>query len=177
MKRMVCNNKGVVLITTLILSIISLLLVAVLMELVLTGAKLSGVIKRYTSALEAAKGGVEDFIADTSFEHKGNPLDSDFSCKVQNDTTQWPVSCANYDKCSGCSSDDISSCPCVVHSNPKDVLDNYDWSRSYGSYTVYCKIVDTRGTPESWLYTIDIVAKGQSTSELAWITILYLREY
>ncbi len=173
---MICNNKGVVLITTLVLSIISLLLVAALMKLVLTSARLSGVIKRYTSALEAAKGGLEDFITDTSFGHKGNPSDSDFSCKIQNDTTQWPVSCANYNKCSGCSSNDISNCPCVVHSSSKDVLDNYDWSRSYGSYTVYCKIVDARGTPKSWLYTIDIVAKGPSTPERAWTTILYLRE-
>lgn len=174
--RLRCSKKGVVLITTLVLSLVSLLLIAALMKLIFTGAKLSGIARRYTSALEAAKGGLEDFLVNTTFSHKGNPLDNDYTCKLQNDTDKWPISCANYDKCSNCSAGNMSACPCATHSSPKDILDNFDWSQTYGSYTVYCKIVDTRGTPNNWLYTIDIVAKGPSTPEQAWTTILYLRE-
>ncbi len=164
---MINSQKGVALITTLILCLICLSLIAGIIIMINTGTNISGIKGRYTFSLEAAKGGIEDFIQDIPFDHKGIANDTDYKCKIQQDTTNWSVTCANH--CSGIN--------CTSHSTPKDIIDFYDWYNIYGNYTVYCKIVDAKGTADGdWYYTIEAVAKSNNTPETAWYTIIYRRE-
>jgi len=58
------DERGIALITSLILSLIAIVLASAIMILVVSSTKQSGIVKRYTSALEAAKGGVEEFLID-----------------------------------------------------------------------------------------------------------------
>ena len=166
------SQKGMALVTTLLLSLIGLGLVLVVFNLVITGTRTSGTIKRYTTALEAAKGGAEDFInslSTTSFNV--NPSDPNWynghNCKVDRDTDNWTVICG----VSMCGSNNTN---CTSHSKPQDIINNYDWKKDYGDYSVYVKIVDVKGTADGYyLYTIDIISKNNNTSEQAWISIVY----
>ncbi len=160
------NEKGIALATTLILALVCLALIAGIMILLNTGTKMSGIKGRYTSSLEAAKGGIEDFLQSIPFDHKGLSTDSDYKCKLQQDTSNWSITCKNH--CSGAN--------CTSHSSPKDIINFPDWSNAYGNYTVYCKIVDAKGTSEGdWFYTIEAVATGNNSPEIAWITVVYKR--
>ncbi len=167
MKNM-CSEKGIVMGTTLILALVCLALVAGVMTLLNVSIKLSGMKVRYTSSMEAAKGGIEEFLEDIPFEHKGSPNDTDYKCKIQQDTKNWSTTCKNH----------CSSTNCKSHSNPGDIINYNDWSNTYGNYTVYCKIVDARGTSEGdWFYTIESVAIKNNGSELAWYTVVYKRKH
>ncbi len=53
------SERGIALITTLLLGLIALVLVGTLLYVLTTGTKISGIEKRYSVALEAAKGAAE----------------------------------------------------------------------------------------------------------------------
>ncbi len=67
------NEKGVALIMVLILSAITLAMIAGLLYFVITGTKISGMEKRYKTALEASTGGAD--ISYDLIETRGTPLD------------------------------------------------------------------------------------------------------
>ena len=166
------SQKGMALVTTLLLSLIGLGLALVVFNLVIIGIRTSGTIKRYTTALEAAKGGAEDFISSlstTSFNI--TPSDPNWynghNCKVDRDTDNWTVVC-------GVSMCDSDNSKCTSHAKPEDIINNYDWKKDYGDYRVYVKIINVKGTADGYyLYTIDILSKKNNTSEQAWMSIVY----
>ena len=150
-------------------------LIAILMNLILTGTKMSGSFKIYTSALEAAKGGAEYFIhtmADFVY-HKGLPTDTTAVCKVQQDTSNWPQSCQGYMQANPriSSAQDLSS-----HSSIDDIVNYYDDRTTMGNYEVYMKLVDAHGSADGkWYYTFDVVAENENdTNERAWL-VVFLR--
>jgi len=53
------SEKGIALLTTLILGLVALTFIGALLYMLSTGTKMSGIEKRYTTALDAAKGGAE----------------------------------------------------------------------------------------------------------------------
>ena len=53
------SERGIALITTLLLGLIALVIIAALMFMLTTGTQISGIGKRYSGALEAAKGASE----------------------------------------------------------------------------------------------------------------------
>ncbi len=57
------TDRGIALVTTLILGLIALVLVGALLYLLTTGTKISGIQKRYSTALEAARGAAEYIIS------------------------------------------------------------------------------------------------------------------
>lgn len=57
------TDRGIALVTTLILGMIALILVGTVLYLLTTGTRISGIEKRYSVALEAAKGVAEYIIA------------------------------------------------------------------------------------------------------------------
>jgi Tfp pilus assembly protein PilX len=164
--QVIYDEKGIALATTLILALVCLTLIAGVVTMLNIGTRISGIKARYTSSLEAAKGGIEDFLQTIPFSHKGLPTDTDYKCKLQQDTSNWNVTCLHH----------CSDAYCTSHSSPRDIIDFSDWSNVYGNYTVYCKIVDAKGTSEGdWFYTIEAVAIGNNTSEIAWFTVVYKR--
>jgi len=169
------DKKGLALVTALVLSLLAMGLIAILMNLIITGTKISGSFKVYTSALEAAKGGVEYFIHSMAgfVYHKGLSTDTTAMCKVQQDTSNWPQSCQGYMQANPriTNAQDLSS-----HSTIDDIVNYYDSKATFGDYNVYMKLVDARGSADgNWYYTFDVVAENKNnTNERAWL-IVFLR--
>ncbi|KUJ96786.1 MAG: hypothetical protein PWR24_182 [Desulfonauticus sp.] len=160
------DERGIALITSLILSLIAIVLASAIMILVVSSTKQSGIVKRYTSALEAAKGGVEEFlidIRDSTWDSNSSGWIPGHACKLKRDTDNWTTVC---DFCN-------STNACTSNSEPSDIINNPDWEEIYGDYIVYGKIVDTKGYLDGYLYNVEIVGTNNSTSEMAWINVLY----
>ncbi len=169
------NDKGIALITALVLSLVAMALIAALMQLILTGTKMSGYLKSYTTALESAKGGVEYFISSISgyVYHKGMPIDTNVMCKIQQDTKNWSESCKGYIKANNRinSVSDLSSDETI-----DDIINYYDNKLDLGNYEVYMKLVDARGSSSGkWYYTFDVVSENKNNlQQRAWI-VVFLR--
>jgi hypothetical protein len=138
------NKEGVALMMVLILSVITLAIVSALLYFVVRSTEISGMQKRYRTASEAAKGGIElmtkEIISDTV---GGDPLsslgsygglvkvnpaqDSCFSSKLTRPVEEWPASC------------DRSMDPKTV----PDVIFTLQGISPQPNFTVYEKIVDT----------------------------------
>jgi hypothetical protein len=142
---MLCNNKGIALVMVLILSFISLAIMSGLIYMVTSGTQVSGVEKRYSTALRAGESGID--IVYQIFSKRGNPYTvaeaalinfnltaSGTACminKLNSKTDNWNVGCD--------SSVDIITTPAP---DPN----TYDMAFNLGAgptYAVYTKIVDT----------------------------------
>ena len=142
------NEKGIALVTALILTLISLTIIMALLYMITAGTKLSGAQKRYKSSLEASQGGAEILLKDIIPTVMRNYSSSTLVTQVQNDfsavtlqvdsaqnclqakltrpSSQWPAGCSNT-------------------SNPKESPDiSFNLQATTGnSFVVYTKIVDT----------------------------------
>ncbi len=160
------QDKGIALVTALILSLVAIVLMAAIMVLVVTNTQHSGSVKRYTSCLEATKGGMEDFIASMKNSTWTNPADTNWitghTCKLKRDTSVWSSACTFCSNGTQCTDD----------SSPSDIINYADWQKSYGSYTVYAKIIDCKGYADGFLYNIELVGVGAG-NEKAWIALVY----
>ncbi len=78
------NNEGIVLVIVLILSLVCLLLILGLFYMLRTSTAISGSVKRYTTALEAAKGTINLIIAaiQEGIEFDCNSTNSTEGCSV-----------------------------------------------------------------------------------------------
>jgi hypothetical protein len=146
------SERGVALAMVLILSAMALAIMAALVYMLTAGTQVSGVQKRYRTALEAGKGGAE--IAYGLIAARGNPnipgltmtipamtrAGAQGPCLIQKlnqKTSTWDPECTNVNEL-------------VID---PDTSDTYDWSFNLGSaadaaygssvYTVYAKIADT----------------------------------
>ncbi|BAT72073.1 type IV pilus assembly protein PilX [Thermosulfidibacter takaii ABI70S6] len=166
------TEHGVMLITTLIIAVIGLIMIAIILQLTRTGSFISGSVARYTSALEAARGGAQKVAEEiyvryrNDFSTAGTEL---LACKAAYETKDWASKCS-------CSSN------CTAHSTISDIINLSDWSYTLGDYKIYAKIINTKtaystsssSTKDLRLYTIDVVALREHPQEKAWLTILYL---
>lgn len=111
------NNKGVALVTALMLTLISLTIVMALMYMITQGTTVSASNKRYKTSLEAGYGGTELFVKDilpfvlrnyenpslstavsTAFDSTNLQMISTLSCmqsKLTQPSSQWPAGCSN----------------------------------------------------------------------------------
>ncbi len=167
---MINKSQGIVFVTSLLLTLISLILILALMYMVRTSSFASGTIKRYTTAIEAAKAGVEEFVVSikkSSWNYVDDNLAwvSGHNCKLGRLSSDWSSSC----------SDICSACDCTSFDTPNDIISDgcYDWRKSYGDYIVYAKIVDAKRSDTKWIYAIEIVAKSSQNNEISWYSILY----
>ena len=132
--RHVRNQKGMALVMALVLAAVTLAFTAALLYMITQGTRMSGLEKRYTTALGAAKGGVE--IATKIIDYDGNDPaaltanPSTSACvtsKLNNATASW----------AGCSGSSTSL----------DATQNPDFTLTLGTapdvYAVSVKIVDT----------------------------------
>jgi hypothetical protein len=189
------NEKGMALVMILILSAIALVIMTGLIFMITTGAQVSGLQKKYTTALEAGKGG-----ADVTFQllaARGDPnipgldnflITASPTCmtdKLNRSTKDWTPSCDKL---------------LTIVPGTDTTYDMYfDLGASpYPTYRVYSKIVDTvegnsggdegltgKGVVSSgsgevtvvsrpYLYTIEVDAENpNNTAERAKLSILY----
>ena len=111
------NEKGIALVTALMLTLISLTIIMALLYMITAGTKLSGAQKRYKSSLEASQGGAEILLKDIIPTVMRNYSSSTLVTQVQNDfsavalqvdsaqnclqakltrpSSQWPAGCSN----------------------------------------------------------------------------------
>ena len=130
MKR-VRNEKGVVLIFVLLLALVGIITTAGLMHMLARSGFVSGHQMRYSTALEAGRGGVEatlQVVADRGLDTMGLTnlvLGADLGTKLINPTGSWGVG--------------VDSASAI---NPV-VITSYDIRFDLGDYRIYSKIVDT----------------------------------
>jgi len=146
--RLCNNNKGIALVTALMLTLISMTIIMALMYMITQGTQMSAQFKRYKTALEASYGGTELVTKDifplimqnysttglisavtTPFSGINMQVVTTQDClqgKISNPTHRWPV---------GCSSS----------SSPKQSPDfTFKLTATTGNpFMVYSKIVDT----------------------------------
>ncbi len=166
------DEKGIALVSALVLTLLSLILVGMVMKMVVSSIYSSASLKTYTSCLAATKGGVEDFVSSLKnsswIQVTGNEWLSGHSCKLQRDTSEWASVCSSIcNPLSNCTSD----------ARPDDIVDNADWIKDYGSYSVYAKIVDCKAISDGFVYTVDLVGKSSASPEVAWLTIVYEEKF
>ncbi len=187
------SEKGIALVMILILSAIALAIMAGLIFMITTGTQVSGLQKRYTTALEAGKGG-----ADVTFQllaARGDPNISGINFH------QTASSTCMTDKLNKSTKDWTSTCDKLLTIIPgtDSTYDMYfDLGSPYPIYRVYSKIVDTvegnsggdegligKGVVSSgsgevtvvsrpYLYTIEVNAQAVTNpAERAKLSILY----
>ncbi len=125
------NDRGVALIFVLLLSVVALITTAGLLYIVARGGYLSGQQKRYNTALEAGRGGIQatlQVVADRGIDTIGLNnivIGGDLGTKLSNATGVWGM---------GVDSSSIID---------PDVTSTYDLRFDLGGYRIYSKIVDT----------------------------------
>jgi len=169
------SRKGVALVIALILGLVSVAFLAGIFMMISTGARMSGLERTYTSAIEAARGGADivcrllrrggltiQDLDDATWIDVGN-----LAClndKLQNVTTNWS-NCTD-----GCEDD---------YDDFTDIRDCFDLRTTAGSYTVNVKIVDTKSYVNvhgdtCYIYTVHVLSiSNDEPNDKAWITFLY----
>jgi hypothetical protein len=148
------NDRGIALVTALLLTLISLAIVMALLYLITQGVQLSAASKRYRNALEASYGGAEVFTkeiipqlmgatntANLSVLLAGSPVFSNSPClqkKLNVATSNWGVPVAGWPTVCG---------PTTKTANPLDTPDatfTLQGTALQPNFNVYAKIVDTQ---------------------------------
>lgn len=132
------NNKGIALVMVLILSLISLVIMSGLIYMVTSGTQVSGIEKRYRTALEAGKSSVD--IAYQVFSTRGvNPFTAAEAAPIGFNITASPTCLA--DKLNK-TTVDWGACDSSLTITP-GTTSTYDMTFQLGSYSAFAKIVDT----------------------------------
>ena len=148
MNKILQNNKGIALVTSLMLTLITLTIIMALLYMVTQSTRVSGANKRYKTSIEASYGGAEVFTKDIlpyllqNFENPdlstitadkfgvvGLQIVADPECLKKKLTTpsgEWPVGCST------------SSSPKQSPDMKFELLSSTD-----NPYTIYSKIVET----------------------------------
>ncbi|HBX43180.1 MAG TPA: hypothetical protein DEH27_05040 [Deltaproteobacteria bacterium] len=125
------NEKGVVIVFVLLLALVGLITIAGLLHMLARSGYVSGQQKRYNTALEAGRGGVEatlEVVADRGQDKMGLTnlvLGADLDTKLMSPTESWGMG--------------VDSSSAI---NPA-VNNSYDIRFDLGNYRIYTKIVDT----------------------------------
>lgn len=151
------NDKGIALVTALILSLLALVIATATIYMLLQGTEVSGLKKRYTSALGASKGATEATALIISLSGSipsdlagittvSNP--SCFDKKLTNRKVDWGV----------CDTGE------TISSSSYDI--KFDLT-AYGGYEAYAKIVDT--VPGNTLIGESLEVKGVVSGQSGYI--------
>lgn len=161
------NERGVALIFVLLLSVVALITTAGLLYILGRGGYLSGQMKRYNTALEAGRGGVQatlQVVADKGIDTIGLTnvlIGGDLGTKLSGPTGTW-----------GAGVDNSSTIDPAV-------ITTYDLRFDLGSYRVYSKIVDTvdgNSGADTGLLKVGVVNTGSGEVTVMNIPYLYTIE-
>lgn len=167
--RIIGNEKGIALVIVMVLSAIGLALMAGLIYMLTSGTQISGMQKRYKTALEAGTGG-----ADVTFQligKKGDP-----GIPLTNFLITASSACLT-DKLTKATASWGAGCDSSLTLNPASTA-TYDMKFDLGTgpvYTVYAKISDTvvgNSAEDSGLIKNGVVATN--TGEVTVMSIPYL---
>jgi len=179
------NEKGITLIIVLILSLVALATISSLIFMIITGTQLSGLQKRYKTALEAGMGG-----ADVTYQvigARGNPNIPNNSCFSFNFSPSFTDPCMTAKLNTTTSATNWGSCPDYNNAtsliiNPADNT-TYDFTIDIGgvgcpttsTYRGYTKIVDTvEGNSGADLGLVKTGVVSAGTGEVPVVSMPYL---
>jgi hypothetical protein len=166
------NEKGFALLFVLILAAIALVMTLGMLFMVGRGSFVSGQQKRYRTAVEASRGGVEAMLQLISYSGSGTPpfsnmltdgthASGNILTKLALPTTSWGTGVDNS-----------------ITINPT-VASTYDMQMALGNYIVYTKIVDTvdgNTGPDEGLIKTGVVNAGSGEVTVVSIPYLYTIE-
>ncbi len=148
------DEKGIALITTMVLGFIALGFIGALLYLLTSGTNVSSIEKRYTTALEAAKGGAELIISNLFY---------------------GTLTCNGGNPCQPCSTPETSPCP-----GTNFIIDIKDENGSQitdiGGYSITAYYLSEATSTTSSVYAIRVKATKNSTNEKAVIEFVYRLE-
>lgn len=160
------NEKGFALLFVLILATIALLMTISMLLMVGKGSYVSGQQKRYRTAVEAARGGMESMLE--LIANKGVPLYGGVLIDNTSASGQLPTKLAFPTTTWGAGVDN------TITINPA-VSTTYDMRIDLGAYRVYSKVVDTvdgNSGPDEGLVKSGVVSAG--SGEVVVVSIPYL---
>jgi len=140
------NERGVAMITAILLSLLALVIILGLLYVVSQGTRTSAASKQYKSALDASYGGVEVFTKDLIPQLPGATTTSLTSVLVGAAPTTGDPNCSQ-DKLSKVSLDWGACSSAAKAVNPKDSADatfSLRGQAGQSNFNVYAKIVDTQ---------------------------------
>jgi hypothetical protein len=149
--KLLTDNKGIALVTSLMLTLISLTIVMYLLLMVMSGAKTSGANKRYRTALEASYGGTEMILKEIIPIIFTTTLSSSLTNPSAALAGLYPSSFNFTSGTDACIMDKLTKpssqwgTGCSTTSDPK-ITPDFSLrlnSASADTYTVYTKIVDS----------------------------------
>jgi len=177
------SNKGIALILALILGLVSIAFLAGIFLMISTGARMSGIERSYTAAVEAARGGatltcryLRRGITNSQLAKAAEEgwLTVDWDClqvKRSKATAEW----ASW----GCDCDETDDTSCETDDTLSSIKDYNDLEMTVGTYRLYSKVIDTKKfttvTGETgYIYTVHVLSEStQDCNDKAWITFLY----
>lgn len=161
------NDRGVALIFVLLLAVVALITTAGLLYILGKGGYLSGQQKRYNTALEAGRGGVQatlQVVADRGIDTIGLTnavIGGNLGTKLANPTGTWSAGIDNSS---------------MIDPN---VSTTYDLRFDLGSYRIYSKVVDTvdgNSGADTGLLKVGVVNTGSGEVTVMNIPYLYTIE-
>jgi hypothetical protein len=167
MRRIVHNEKGVALLTTLMLMVLGFGVVTTLLYMVTQGTKTTRLEQEYTTALDAAKGG-----ADIIVNMMENEL---FIAPTMASTVSLNATCLE-DKLKNATTDDNSSASwpsCTGQPTSSDPETDPDLTLTLANRQVFVKIIHTTETTTNFLYLINVKAKRPGSEAHVEISFLY----
>ena len=145
------NEKGIALITTLVLGLVALVFISGFLYIILTSTKTSGTIKTYTSALEVAKGTASYLMSVT--------LDGALKCDALSSSCNDCLDNGNCDNCEN----DYTNCKLDV-SNLQNKISDYD-------IEAYLLTKEVEGN--IYIYSFKVKAKKKNGNEKSEIDFVY----
>ena len=167
MRRIVHNEKGVALLTTLMLMVLGFGVVTTLLYMVTQGTKTTRLEQEYATALDAAKGG-----ADIIINMMENEL---FSAPTMASTVSSNASCLE-EKLSNPTTDDNSSAnwpSCTGQPTSSDPKTDPDLTLTLANRQVFVKVIHTTKTNTNYLYLINVRAEIPGSEAHVEISFLY----
>ena len=140
------NERGIALVTALLLTFLSLVIILALMYIVSQGTKVSGASKRYKSALEASYGGAEVFTKELIPQFLGGASASLTTILVGNSPSFGETACIQ-DKLNAAPGQWLNCGAAAKTMDPKSAFDAQFTLRGQAgqpNFNIYAKIVDTQ---------------------------------
>ncbi len=147
------NEKGIALITTMVLGFIALGFIGALLYVLTSGTNVSSMEKRYTTALEAAKGGAELIISNLFY---------------------GTLTCNNGNPCQPCPTPETDPCSNNFLIDIKD--ENGNITSDIGGYQLKAYYLSEETTITASIYAIRVKAVKSSSKEKAIIEFVYKLE-
>jgi hypothetical protein len=158
MKRTVQSEKGIALLTTLMLTVLGFGIVATLLYMVTYATKTTGLEQGYATALNAAKGGA-DFVINMMQNEVYGPPGLAGAVGPNSLCLEQKLTMATTD-----SNPSLNWPSCTSRATSSDPKNDPDLTLTLVNHQVYVKIIYTRVTNTNFFYTVNVRGEAPTPS-------------